>query len=344
MPKVSIIIPSYNHARFLEQRLDSILNQTYQDFEIIFLDDASSDTTKAIFTKYCDHPKLKKAIFNSQNSGSPFRQWNKGVKEAEGEYIWIAESDDYAELNFLETLVPILEKNDKLGIAYCQSNIVNKKGKKIGSYADWTKKLDEDRWEKNFVNQGKNEVENYLIWQNTIPNASAVLFRKTAYIDSGMAPEDMRMLGDWQVYLSILNQYDISFISVPLNYNRFHPKVSRVVDTTEKKFRRYVEQYSILEFLFTHFDINQETSQKASFNLLKQWVNLLSLSDFMGSDSIPFIKCYWHTDKWKYKHIPYLIIELIKSDLKKLKNQIINYLKKARNKWLVNKSHQTKPM
>ncbi len=64
----------------------------------------------------------------------------------------------------------------------------------------------------------------------------------------------------------------------------------------------------------------------------------------MGSGSIAFIKCYWHTDKWKYKHIPYLMIGLIKNDLEKLKNQIINYLKQAGNKWLVKKNHQTKPM
>lgn len=339
MPKVSIIIPSYNHAKFLEQRLDSIFNQTYQDFEVIFLDDASSDQTKEVFAKYADHPKLKKTIFNAQNSGSPFKQWNKGVKEAEGDYVWIAESDDYAELNFLETLVPILDKNDKLGIAYCQSNIVNKKGKKIGSYAEWTKNLDADRWENNFVNQGKNEVKNYLIWQNTIPNASAVLFRKSAYMESGMAPENMKMLGDWQVYLSILNQYDLSFISLPLNYNRFHPQVSRVLETNEKKFCRYVEAYSILQFLFTHFDINKQTRQQVSLKLLKEWVNLLSLSDFMGSHSPSFIQCYWHTDEWKYQRIPSIIINLIKNDLKHLKSQTLNYLKKEKNKWFIKESY-----
>ena len=101
MPKVSVIIPNYNHALFLEQRLESVLNQTYQDFEVIFLDDASTDSSRAVFTKYANHPKISHIIFNETNSGYPFKQWNKGVNLAMGEYIWIAESDDYAELNFL---------------------------------------------------------------------------------------------------------------------------------------------------------------------------------------------------------------------------------------------------
>ena len=91
MPKVSVIIPNYNHAQFLEQRVESVLNQTFQDFEIIFLDDASTDNSKEVFSKYSNHPKISHVIFNETNSGSPFKQWNKGFGLSTGEYIWIAE-------------------------------------------------------------------------------------------------------------------------------------------------------------------------------------------------------------------------------------------------------------
>ena len=76
---VSIIVPNYNHAPYLEQRFDSIYNQTYQDFEVIILDDCSTDASKSIIEKYRNHPKTKHIVYNSSNSSSPFKQWNKGI-------------------------------------------------------------------------------------------------------------------------------------------------------------------------------------------------------------------------------------------------------------------------
>src|SRR5262249_51524204 len=93
MPKVSVIIPSYNHGRFLARRFDSVLAQTYRDFEILFLDDASTDDSLQVFAKYSGHPLIR-AFNNDRNSGSTFKQWNRGVRDAHGEYIWLAESDD----------------------------------------------------------------------------------------------------------------------------------------------------------------------------------------------------------------------------------------------------------
>lgn len=120
MPKVSVIIPNYNHARYLDQRIQSVLNQTYQDFEVIFLDDASTDNSNEVVAKYVDDPRFS-AVYNQVNSGSPFKQWNRGVREAQGEYIWIAESDDYADATLLEELVERLDSYPQAGIAYCQS-------------------------------------------------------------------------------------------------------------------------------------------------------------------------------------------------------------------------------
>jgi glycosyltransferase involved in cell wall biosynthesis len=82
-PKVSIIVPNYNHARFLRQGLDSILHQTFQDFELILLDDCSMDNSRAILAEYRWDPRIQMQ-FNEENSGSTFKQWNKGVKLARG--------------------------------------------------------------------------------------------------------------------------------------------------------------------------------------------------------------------------------------------------------------------
>ena len=96
MPTVSVIVPNYNHARYLRQRIESVLGQTYQDFEVILLDDCSTDESRSVLGEYAKDPRVR-IEFNEKNSGSTFKQWNKGVRLARGEYIWIAESDDYAD-------------------------------------------------------------------------------------------------------------------------------------------------------------------------------------------------------------------------------------------------------
>ena len=109
---ISIILPNFNHASFLKERLDSIFNQTYQNFELIILDDCSTDTSLEILEKYKNHSKVSHFIINKQNSGSPFLQWQKGLKLAKGDFIWIAESDDFCDLNFLESNLKCLESAD----------------------------------------------------------------------------------------------------------------------------------------------------------------------------------------------------------------------------------------
>src|SRR5687768_4023193 len=102
---VSVIIPNYNHGSYLKQRINSILNQTFQDFEIILLDDCSTDNSVEIIEEYRSHTKITSINYNPINSGSTFLQWKKGIDLAQGEWVWIAESDDWCELDFLEVLI-----------------------------------------------------------------------------------------------------------------------------------------------------------------------------------------------------------------------------------------------
>ncbi len=105
-PKISAIVPNYNHGKYLRERLDSILNQTYDNFELLLLDDCSSDDSRTIIEEYQKrHPAKIKVFLNQENSGSVFKQWGKGLSHAEGNLIWICESDDSCEPDFLETLV-----------------------------------------------------------------------------------------------------------------------------------------------------------------------------------------------------------------------------------------------
>ena len=108
-PLVSIIVPNYNHAKYLHQRLDSIFNQTCTNFEVILLDDLSTDNSIEILNSYNDS-RISHRFYNKENSGSPFRQWKKGLEAAKGELVWIAESDDWADVSFLEKMIPLFSQ------------------------------------------------------------------------------------------------------------------------------------------------------------------------------------------------------------------------------------------
>lgn len=251
MTKVSVIIPNYNHARFLEKRIHTVLQQTYQDFEVICLDDASTDESNYIIAKFSDNHRVQ-TIYNTVNSGSPFKQWEKGVQVANGEYIWIAESDDYADLRFLDKLVPILEQNPNIGLVYSQSLGVDENDHVIRNWKIWTDDLDSDRWSNDFINNGSDECQKYLIFKNTIPNASAVLMRRSVLEKTGKIDTQMRLAGDWLLWAKMLTISDIAFVAEPLNNFRTH---TNVVRNTSKPYLELEERLQVVHYISQQIDV-----------------------------------------------------------------------------------------
>ncbi|MDR2480172.1 MAG: glycosyltransferase, partial [Treponema sp.] len=127
---VSIIIPNYNHSQFLEERIETVLNQTYRDFEVIIIDDCSSDNSRAIIEKYRHNEKISAILYNTKNSGSVYRQWKKGIELAKGEYTWIAESDDSSSPLFLEKILPLIVNNNT-AMAFSDSMTIDEYGNEI---------------------------------------------------------------------------------------------------------------------------------------------------------------------------------------------------------------------
>jgi hypothetical protein len=222
MAKVSVVVPNYNHARFLKQRMESIFAQIYQDFEVILLDDYSTDDSRTVIEAYRAHPKVAKIIYNERNSGSPFKQWNKGVAEATGEYVWIAESDDVARPELLETLTSLLEADACTGLAYAQSEQIDENGVVSAPSYQWTDDVSQTRWRSDYRGDGRKECALALAIKNTIPNASAVVFRKAVFEQIGGAEEGMRLCGDWMTWVKMLGVSDIAFHAAPLNAHRGH--------------------------------------------------------------------------------------------------------------------------
>ncbi len=213
---ISVIIPNYNHARYLNQRIDSVLQQTYQNFEVIILDDCSKDESKVIIEQYKNHPKVSHAVFNEQNSGSTFIQWEKGIKLAKGNYIWIAESDDYADPTFLQSLVNIIDKNNNIGLAYCGSNTVDECGNNLGTL------IQEVPNNKNgyYLNNGFDECRNAFFFHPIVPNASAVVFKKENFYKVDASFKHYKICGDWQFWIDICFDNHIAYLPQCLNYFR----------------------------------------------------------------------------------------------------------------------------
>lgn len=218
MPKVSVIVPNYNHAPYLRQRLDSIFNQTFQNFEVIILDDCSTDISKEIIEEYRSKSQVSHIVYNETNSGSPFKQWAKGFELAQGEYIWIAESDDWAESNFLEVLVSFLERNDNISLTFSASTWVYPNHKEnVLLYPCDTE-----------IN-GNDFIKSRMICGNSIHNASSVVFRKKCLKSVSNSYTNFKGSGDYQFWVNLCETGNVFYVASLLNNFRKHPE-----NTTQK--------------------------------------------------------------------------------------------------------------
>jgi len=280
-PLISIIVPNYNHYNYLQQRLESIFNQTYQNFEVILLDDCSTDASVQLLQTYANHPKVSHFIINKQNSGSPFKQWQKGIDLAKGDYIWIAESDDYCNAAFLEKMMELFNEDKNAGIAYCQTIDVNDKGETLLHRIQYTKQFKPNIWEHNFVIEGISFVKNYMSVKNVIPNASALIFKKEL-VDSHIFSKSllqMKMCGDWFFWIQLSLKTKVAFLAEALNYFRNHEGISRNHYTTSQKKLRLLEEKEVLDLLFK----NNFYNVKSEANLYQRWFALNGFSSLFSS-------------------------------------------------------------
>lgn len=230
MPEVSVILPNYNHARYLPERINSILGQTFRDFELIILDDCSNDNSREVIESFRNDPRITHVVHNEVNSGTTFKQWNKGISLASCQYIWIAESDDSCERDFLEKAVEKMKAHPSAGIVYAHSMEIDEvNGEKFLSFSRHHRFY--DQFTSSYFNKGVNEIREKLIYENTIPNASGVLFKKQIYDACGGADESMRLCGDWMLWSKMLLISDVYFIAEPLNYFRLTSISARNRDT-----------------------------------------------------------------------------------------------------------------
>ncbi|HQZ11575.1 MAG TPA: glycoside hydrolase family 99-like domain-containing protein [Devosia sp.] len=227
LPRVSVVVPNYNYAGYIAERLASIADQTIPPYELIVLDDASTDTSLEVIRRFLDTcPIPATLVVNETNSGSVFRQWQRGVELARGEFVWIAEADDLADPEFLAELLPAFARPDVV-LSYCQSRQMNANGAILSEhYLDYTADIDRTRWTKPYIARGQDEIASGLYVKNTIPNVSAALFRRETLAEvleeHGPQIQALRHVGDWATYLHLMEAGAIAFSPRSLNSHRRH--------------------------------------------------------------------------------------------------------------------------
>ena len=263
--KVSVIIPNYNYADFIIERIDSVLFQTYPIYELIILDDASTDDSVEIIEKKIasikkSYPKIK-VVFapNKKNSGGcVFSQWQKGLKLATGDYIWIAEADDSCDAHFLETAMEKFSENSKAVLFYSDSYRINQDNViKSRTCTDWMDMWRSGRYSTDFYNDGKDEIINYLSGTNPIMNVSSVVWKNIKQLNSIFEEaKEYKVAGDWYIYSRVLEYGDIAYSAKPLNYYRKHDKGS--ASTVVKLNIEYGEVVKVQESISKKYKLNKD--------------------------------------------------------------------------------------
>lgn len=258
-PLVSVIIPNYCHARYLNERIDSILNQTYQNFEIIILDDKSTDNSKEVIETYRNNPHVSQIVYNDVNGGNTFLQWEKGINLAKGELCYIAESDDFCRPELLERLVRKFEEDDEVVLARCNTFFVNDKGEIYGGIKP--KKKDS-------IYSGYEFIKRFFLAGNGIYNAGMALFSRKAALSIDKRYQSFKGAGDYMFWVEISECGKVANVDEPLNFFRRHEGV--VTAKRDSDGSNLTAKREIIDYIFSKVNLTEEEKNFAIYSNLKE--------------------------------------------------------------------------
>lgn len=274
MITVSVIVPSYNYGRFLDARLRSIVDQTYEHMEVIVIDDASTDDSRSVIESFSRDPRVR-AIYCDANSGSVYQRWNDAALIARGRYLWFAGADDYCATNLLEELLPCLEEQPTVGIAFAQSWIVDESGKRLFLAPPWTG---------SGILSGAQAIRR-LVLDTTIANASAVVVRADLYREVGGFDTRFHLAADWRFYVDVLARSNLAYVAKPLNFCRTHPATVSVV--ARRGGAESLERYRILEDFWNRYsslsDLRDEALDREAERCVLHAANALRRGAFSAA-------------------------------------------------------------
>lgn len=269
-PKVTALLPSFNHGDYIEQRIESIINQSYPNIELIVIDDLSTDNSHTIITQLQQKYNFI-YIRNEKNSGTPFAAWETVISLATGDYLWICESDDFAETNFVETAINALVAHKNAVLFYCNSWVVNSNGDRVDHTETYFRDIwKEQRWEADFIIDGYQELINFQVRGQIVPNMSSALISSTAFRDA-YTPflKKLKLTGDWLFIGNILHFGDSIFSTQTLSNFRRHEQTARV---------RVKSALSQAEFILTKYLLFKSAKRP-----------IREFADLMKTDAVRFL-------------------------------------------------------
>ncbi|WP_201861476.1 glycoside hydrolase family 99-like domain-containing protein [Microvirga soli] len=274
LQKVSVAVPNYNYARFVADRLGSVFGQSYPVHEVIVLDDCSTDDSIPVIRQVSgEWRRYIQLVPNEENSGWVFAQWRKAAELATGDYLWIAEADDFAEPAFLAEIMTAMEEDPSIVLGFSDSRTITSDGlPQWDSYKSYYATVQPGALSHSGVFDGDEFVRRFMSVKNLILNVSAVVWRRDALLRALDRCEDdlatFRMAGDWRLYLEVLSEpgAKVAYEAMSLNVHRRH---AESVTHSMRADKHVAEIEGIQELVAQAFDL-PKTIQRAQQSYLAE--------------------------------------------------------------------------
>lgn len=270
---VSIVVASYNHAEYLVQRMDTLIAQTYPDIEIIVIDDCSTDNSLQVLRPYESDPRVR--LIAREKNGGWVAVSNQGISLSRGEFIIFANCDDACEPELIGSLVAAMRSGDKVGIAFCRSLLVDGSNNRLGDDLQIQQPSFRARCAGDTLITGL-EMGKFLLHSCVIPNLSAALIRRRAFVEVGALSPDYRACSDWDLFFRIAERFDFAYVAQPLNWFRQHATTIR---SSMKERATYEEYFRVLLVPVRKLPLTWGERATARLRIMSLWaVHLVSPS------------------------------------------------------------------
>lgn len=221
-PKVSVIIPAYNAMAYLPETLESVLNQTFRDFEVLIINDGSTDSITS-WASGIEDSRVR--LISQENTGLSGAR-NKGIAESRGEYVALIDSDDLWQSTKLERQVQYLDNHSDIGLVYTWTMLIDSVGKSTGRVLG--------------SELGGNVLDD-LLKRNIIDGVSSVVLRRQCFDKVGMFDITLPSMEDWDMWVRIAGFYEFALIPLPLTLYRQHQSnMSKNWKVMEKAFHQVI--------------------------------------------------------------------------------------------------------
>jgi glycosyltransferase involved in cell wall biosynthesis len=239
MPRVSVVIASYNHERYIAETIRSVLNQTYQDFEIVITDDGSQDGTVEEIRKIAD-PRITVTAFG-RNEGACIA-FNISIAKSRGEYIAVLNSDDAFMSEKLEKQVQFLDEHPEIGAVFSRAIIIDEDGNDIDD------RENQYSYISTHTNKTRHEWLRHYFYLGSSPCHPSILIRKECYETVGTYNPRLAQIPDVDFWVRLCMKYDIHIIPEKLVKFRFRDlAANQSGDKPEKGIRMHYERRHVVE-------------------------------------------------------------------------------------------------